>query len=99
MNGIVQDMKNIMAFVFGYGAAIFWIIAILGFSHSSSANQINVVLQTKLNALRKEADQGDARAQYHLGLSYATGQGVLQDYAEALFIQKPARNCLNTSPR
>ncbi len=30
------------------------------------------------------ADQGDARAQYNLGVMYANGQGVSKDYAEAL---------------
>ena len=29
------------------------------------------------------ADQGDARAQYHLGFKYATGVGVSQDYVAA----------------
>ena len=32
---------------------------------------------------RKAADQGDANAQFHLGLMYFRGSGVPQDYAEA----------------
>ena len=32
---------------------------------------------------RKAADQGDASAQFNLGVGYRTGQGVLEDYAEA----------------
>jgi TPR repeat protein len=32
---------------------------------------------------RKAADQGNARAQFNLGVLYANGQGVAQDYAEA----------------
>ena len=32
---------------------------------------------------RKAADQGEAQAQYVLGLMYDNGQGVTQDYAEA----------------
>ena len=32
---------------------------------------------------RKAADQGDAEAQLNLGVSYASGQGVPQDYVEA----------------
>ncbi|MEW6560686.1 MAG: tetratricopeptide repeat protein, partial [Pseudomonadota bacterium] len=32
---------------------------------------------------RKAADQGDADAQYNLGVMYANGQGVPQDYAQA----------------
>ena len=30
------------------------------------------------------ADQGDASAQYNLGIAYANGQGVLKDEAEAV---------------
>ena len=30
---------------------------------------------------RKAAEQGDADAQYNLGVMYAKGQGVPQDYA------------------
>ena len=33
---------------------------------------------------RKAAEQGDADAQFNLGLAYANGQGVRQDYAEAV---------------
>ncbi len=33
----------------------------------------------------KSAEQGNARAQYLLGLSYAEGKGVLQDYKQALY--------------
>ena len=33
---------------------------------------------------RKAADQGDARAQWHLGLMYHLGEGVPQDNAEAV---------------
>jgi TPR repeat protein len=33
---------------------------------------------------RKAADQGDAGAQYHLGLLYRNGNGVPQDYAAAV---------------
>ena len=33
---------------------------------------------------RLAAEQGDANAQYNLGLMYDNGQGVPQDYAEAV---------------
>jgi uncharacterized protein len=39
---------------------------------------------TALRLLRPIADQGDAGAQYNLGLMYANGQGVPQDYAAAV---------------
>ncbi|MGK2959439.1 MAG: tetratricopeptide repeat protein [Acidimicrobiales bacterium] len=32
---------------------------------------------------RKAAEQGHARAQYNLGIMYAKGQGVAQDYVQA----------------
>ena len=32
---------------------------------------------------RKAADQGDADAQYNLGIRYADGKGISQDYIEA----------------
>jgi len=33
--------------------------------------------------LRKQAESGDAKAQYQLGLAYQSGEGVKQDYAQA----------------
>ena len=38
---------------------------------------------TALHEYRKAAEQGDAAAQYNLGLMYANGRGVPQDYVEA----------------
>ena len=35
-------------------------------------------------AWRAAADQGDARAQYNLGLMYQTGRGIPQDYGAAV---------------
>ena len=39
---------------------------------------------TALNEWRPLAQQGDAAAQYNLGLMYDNGQGVTQDYKEAV---------------
>ncbi len=39
---------------------------------------------TTLRELRPLAEQGDAKAQYILGLMYGNDQGVPQDYAEAV---------------
>ncbi len=39
---------------------------------------------TVVRELRPLAEQGDAKAQYNLGLMYDNGQGVSQDYAKAL---------------
>jgi hypothetical protein len=37
-----------------------------------------------IKTLTKRAEGGDAIAQYNLGVEYASGQGVLQDYTEAV---------------
>ena len=39
---------------------------------------------TVIRELRPLAEQGDAEAQYNLGVIYDRGQGVTQDYAEAV---------------
>ena len=41
--------------------------------------------QTALREWRPLAEQGDAQAQYNLGLMYYHGTGVSQDYAEAVW--------------
>ena len=38
----------------------------------------------EIAALRARAEAGDAEAQYDLGVMYASGEGVPQDYAEAV---------------
>lgn len=40
--------------------------------------------ETALSEWRPLAEQGDTDAQSNLGVMYANGQGVAQDYAEAL---------------
>jgi len=40
--------------------------------------------ETALQIFRPLADQGDAGAQYNLGVLYGNGQGVPQDHAEAV---------------
>lgn len=37
-----------------------------------------------INALKKSAEQGDAKAQYNLGVCYYNGNGVEKDYQEAV---------------
>ena len=37
-----------------------------------------------MEAIQRAADQGDAEAQFNLGVMYATGDGVPQDYQEAV---------------
>jgi hypothetical protein len=45
---------------------------------------VGTVQQEFIEALRAKAEQGDAEAQYNLGLMYANGDGVPQDDAEAV---------------
>jgi len=40
--------------------------------------------QTDVEALRAKAKQGDASAQYNLGVMYNNGEGVPQDYMRPL---------------
>ena len=47
-------------------------------------NKQNNKQEEKLNESLKKAKQGDARAQYILGLMYDYGQGAVQDYTQAL---------------
>jgi TPR repeat protein len=47
--------------------------------------------RTALRLIRPQANDGDAVAQYNLGLMYATGQGVSQDYVmAAIWLRKAA---------
>jgi hypothetical protein len=51
----------------------------------STPAQANAQMQTTAVAeLRARAEQGDAEAQFKLGLMYVNGQGVPQDYAQAV---------------
>jgi hypothetical protein len=45
---------------------------------------------TALRELQLLAQQGNAPAQYQLGVRYATGQGVVKDYAEAVRLYRQA---------
>ena len=40
-------------------------------------------MRQALALAQRAADQGEVRAQYNLGIMYATGQGVPQDYVQA----------------
>ena len=46
--------------------------------------QLSQTEEQDLETLRSAAEQGDAEAQFNLGLMYEQGQGIPQDYAEAL---------------
>ncbi|MFN8922219.1 MAG: tetratricopeptide repeat protein, partial [Sphingobacteriia bacterium] len=52
--------------------------------------------QDTLQVLQQRAEQGDADAQHTLGRMYATGEGVLQDYKQAVYWSQKAAEQGNT---
>ncbi|KXB91570.1 tetratricopeptide repeat protein [Megasphaera hutchinsoni] len=67
-----------------YATAIKW--------YQKAADQGNVFSRNRINELQKRmAEQGDAAAQYQLGVCYEHGKGVTQDYKKAVeWYQKAA---------
>ncbi len=55
----------------------------------------------ELNKLRQLAEQGDAQAQYDLGVKYAKGQGIPQNFEEASgwFRQAAKQGIVDTTPQ
>src|ERR1022692_3990189 len=51
---------------------------------TSRLMQTNRRTWQSFDEMRKAAEQGDAAAQCYFGICYQTGQGVAQDYAEAV---------------
>ena len=58
-------------------------LALAGFDEGAVAYERGDY-ETAHREFLKAAEQGDARAQYNLGVMYGKGEGVPQDYAEAL---------------
>ena len=52
-------------------------------SCTTTAEGVPQDYQEAMSWYRKAAEQGNASAQYNLGVSYANGQGVPQDYVQA----------------
>ena len=57
---------------------------VLVLASAAYGQETKVPVPESLNSLRERADKGDATAQFNLGVAYGTGQGVPQDYAEAV---------------
>jgi len=53
--------------------------------------------KTSVGSVRKEAEQGDATAQFELGAAYRNGRGVSQDYAESVRWYRKAAELGNTA--
>jgi TPR repeat protein len=47
-------------------------------------SEADVSAESSVDVLMHKAEQGDAAAQFHLGARYKNGEGVKQDYQEAL---------------
>lgn len=47
-------------------------------------SEADVSVESSVDVLMRKAEQGDAAAQFHLGARYKNGEGVRQDYQEAL---------------
>ena len=58
---------------------------------------VTLIGQTDIEAIRIKAEQGDAEAQFNLGILYDNGQGVPQDDAEALKWYRKAGDCPESS--
>jgi TPR repeat protein len=74
-------MKRFLATLLA--AATLGLIAYAGFKEGLSAYRQGDYAKA-LKEWQPLAEQGDAVAQFNLGLMYANGQGVPQDYKEAL---------------
>jgi len=49
----------------------------------SADEQAAILMETPAEAALRQAKRGDVRAQYDIGARYASGHGVIQNYAEA----------------
>ena len=75
-----------------FKAAVVALILLVGFAGSAAAGPVEDGVAaakrgddaTALRLFRRLADQGDAAAQYYLGIMYANGRGLPRDYATAI---------------
>ncbi|MDG4594290.1 MAG: SEL1-like repeat protein [Candidatus Contendobacter sp.] len=58
-------------------------VVILSWAACFVSGGAGAAAQVDVQAVRQKAEQGDAAAQFNLGLMYANGKGVKQDYAQA----------------
>lgn len=65
------------------------LICVLGFSSFGMADEIS--------DLTAKAEAGDVSAQYSLGMMYATGEGVTQNYQQAVYWWQKAAERGNTA--
>jgi TPR repeat protein len=76
---------NYSRFYKGCGVALVFVISIFIFSNGRIINKLKGVLnKVTFEVYKKAAEQGVSRAQNKLGLMYYNGEGVQQNYKEAL---------------
>ena len=51
---------------------------------------ITFAQNTDIATLKAKANNGDAEAQYNLGLAYSNGEGVIQSYSQAVYWYRKA---------
>lgn len=82
--------------------AIYWFTKSSGLGNAGAKNNLALVMEEKngksddaLFLLRKSADEGDAMAQYNLGISYLSGDGVIKNEEKAfsLFRKSAEQGC------
>ena len=76
----MKKQKNGMKF---YWFALLIFIAVPNISHSQDADYQQTLEKARL---------GDVRAQFNLGLAYDRGEGVTQDYEDAVYWYRQAAN-------
>ncbi|QLB21552.1 hypothetical protein A6B43_08445 [Vespertiliibacter pulmonis] len=66
------------------------ILSVLFYLTTLTYSANSMALSPPLEEIKQAAEQGDAKAQYNLGVAYDNGQGVPQSYIEAKALYKQA---------
>ncbi|MDT8376525.1 MAG: tetratricopeptide repeat protein [Mariprofundaceae bacterium] len=74
-----MKLTKLLLIMISMALVVFAIMTYSGFD-----DQMVSYVAENQDEFRKSAEQGDAGAQYHLGVMYSTGTGVETDYNEAL---------------
>ncbi len=74
-----MKLPKLIVIMITLALAVFAVMTYSGFDDQIASYAVN-----NEEAFRKAAGQGDAEAQYHLGVMYGAGVGVKADYDEAL---------------
>jgi TPR repeat protein len=78
-SALIPPLQNLTLNMFHWALRLA-IIAVLGFAASKDQSDLQTAVNFKNS---REAEQGDAEAQFSLGVMYFIGDGVEQSYEEA----------------